>query len=83
MLVPGMGKTDRLGTGRAPLPEAGWWTESVWILFCVGIAAGLLRIWIRSQRHGLTDANYLIVAVTLVLSAGFGALLASNIVAFG
>lgn len=54
--------------------------ESVWILFCVGIAAGLLRIWIRSQRHGLTDAHYLIVAVTLVLSAGFGALLASNIV---
>jgi hypothetical protein len=28
MLVPGMGKTDRLGTGRAPLPKAGWWTES-------------------------------------------------------
>ena len=23
-----MGKTDRLGTGRAPLPKAGWWTES-------------------------------------------------------
>jgi hypothetical protein len=50
------------------------------VFFCVGIAAGILRFWIRHQPHGPTDAHYLVVAVTLVLSAGFGALLASNIV---
>jgi hypothetical protein len=50
------------------------------VFFCVGIAAGILRMWIRRQPHGLTDAHHLVVAVALVLSAAFGALLASNIV---
>jgi hypothetical protein len=50
------------------------------VFFCVAIAAGILRFWLRHLPYGPTDAHYLIVAVTLVLSAGFGALLASNIV---
>jgi hypothetical protein len=50
------------------------------VFFCVGIAAEILRFWIRHQPHGPTDAHYLVVALTLVLSAGFGVLLASNIV---
>jgi hypothetical protein len=54
------------------------------VSLCVAIAAGILRFWLRHLPYSPTDAQYLIVAVTLVLSAGFGALLGSNIViAFG
>jgi hypothetical protein len=52
------------------------------ILFCVGATAWLLRAWTRRRywHKSPSDLHYIVVGTALLLSAGIGVLVASEIV---
>jgi hypothetical protein len=52
------------------------------VLLCVGLTAGIARAWIRRHQwhEGPSDLHYIVVGVALVVSAGIGLVLASQIV---
>jgi hypothetical protein len=52
------------------------------ILFCVGATAWLLRAWTRRRypHKSPSDLHYIVTGTALLLSAGIGVLVASQIV---
>ena len=52
------------------------------ILFCVGVMALLLRAWTRRRypHKSPSDLHYIVTGTALLLSAGIGVLVASQVV---
>ena len=52
------------------------------VLFCVGTAAWIVRAWTRRRypHKSPSDLHYLVVGIVLLVSAGIGILVASQIV---